>query len=137
MRAPFSQLAPIAVVALCSLFFCRAATAAESTKLTVQVNSAVTGKPVDRASVLVRFRHGRGVNLKKILTSWETKTSQEGHVTIPSIPHGQITIQVIAENFQTFGDVYELDQPNQTVTIKLNPPQTQYSEDAKSRAVPK
>jgi 5-hydroxyisourate hydrolase-like protein (transthyretin family) len=127
----------IAVLSLCSFFYCGAVTAAESTKLTVQVNSAATGKPVDRASVLVRFHHGRGVNLKKVLTSWETKTNQEGNVTIPSIPQGQITIQVIAEDFQTFGDVYELDQPLQTVTVKLNSPQAQYSEDAKSRIVPK
>jgi hypothetical protein len=111
--------------------------AAESTKLTVQVNSAASGKPVDRASVLVRFRHGRGVNLKKILTSWETKTNQQGSVTIPSIPQGEITVQVIAENFQTYGDVYQLDQPTQTISIKLNPPQAQYSEDAKSKSVPK
>jgi hypothetical protein len=121
------------------LFFCLSlfSLSAESTKLTVQVNSAASGKPVDRASELVRFRHGRGVNLKKVLTSWETKTNQEGNVTIPSIPQGEITIQVIAENFQTFGDVYQLDQPTQTISIKLNPPQPQYSEDAKSKALPK
>jgi Carboxypeptidase regulatory-like domain len=127
----------IAVLVFCLSLFSVSAGAAESTKLTVQVNSAATGKPIDRASVLVRFRHGRGVNLKKILTSWETKTNQEGSVTIPSIPQGEITVQVIAENFQTFGDVYQLDQPTQTISIKLNPPQAQYSEDAKSRSVPK
>ena len=127
----------IVVLAFCLSLFSLVAAAAESTKLTVQVNSAATGKPVDRASVLVRFRHGRGVNLKKILTSWETKTNQEGSVTIPSIPQGEITVQVIAENFQTYGDVYQLDQPTQTISIKLNPPQAQYSEDAKSKDVPK
>jgi 5-hydroxyisourate hydrolase-like protein (transthyretin family) len=127
----------IAVLVLCLSLFCLSAGAAESTKLTVQVNSAASGKPVDRASVLVRFRHGRGVNLKKILTSWETKTNQDGNVTIPSIPQGEITVQVIAENFQTYGDVYQLDQPTQTISIKLNAPQAQYSEDAKSKTVPK
>jgi len=127
----------IVVLAFCLSLFSLVATAAESTKLTVQVNSAATGKPIDRASVLVRFRHGRGVNLKKILTSWETKTNQQGSVTIPSIPQGEITVQVIAENFQTFGDVYQLDQPTQTISIKLNPPQAQYSEDTKSKNVPK
>jgi hypothetical protein len=105
----------IAVLALCLALFSVPAGAADSTKLTVQVNSAATGKPVDRASVVVRFRHGRGVNLKKVLTSWETKTNQEGNVSIPSIPQGEITVQVIAENFQTFGDVYQLDQPAKAV----------------------
>jgi hypothetical protein len=107
--------------------------AANSTSLTVQVNSADTGKPIDRASVVVNFRHGRNVNMKKILTNWETKTNQQGNVTIPAIPHGEVTIQIIAENYQTFGDVYQLDQDQQTVTIRLNRPQAQYSEDSKKK----
>jgi hypothetical protein len=107
--------------------------AGNSTKLTVQVNSADTGKPVDRASVVVRFRHGLNVNMKKILTNWETKTNQQGSITIPAIPHGEVTIQIIADNYQTFGDVYQLDQDEQTVAIKLNRPQPQYSEDSKKK----
>jgi hypothetical protein len=107
--------------------------AGNSTRLTVQVNSADTGKPVDRASVVVNFRHGRNVNMKKILTNWETKTNQQGSVTIPAIPQGEVTIQIIAENYQTFGDVYQLDQDQQTVAIKLNRPQPQYSEDSKKK----
>jgi len=105
--------------------------AVDSTKLTVQVNSADTGKPVDRASVIVNFKHGRNVNMKKILTNWETKTNQEGNVTLPSIPQGEITVQVIAANYQTFGDTYDLDQPAKTIEIKLKRPQPQYSEDDK------
>lgn len=102
------------------------------TKLTVQVNSVETGKPIDRASVVIRFRHGLNpVKMKKIITSWETRTNQEGNVTIPEIPQGEITIQVIAEHYQTFGDVFQLNMPEQTIAIKLNPPQAQYSEDAK------
>jgi hypothetical protein len=107
---------------------------AEGTKLTVQVNSAETGKPINRASVIIRFRHGLNpVKMKKILTNWETKTSQEGTVTVPAIPMGEVTIQVIAENYQTFGDVFELTMPEQTVAIKLNRPQPQYSEDSKKK----
>ena len=117
----------VMLLLLCSLPL----VAGKSTRLTVQVNSADTGKGVERASVIVRFRHGLNVNMKKTLTNWETKTNQEGRVSIPAIPQGEVTIQVIAANFQTFGDVYELDQDNQTVTIKLNRPQPQYSEDAK------
>jgi hypothetical protein len=104
------------------------------TRLTVQVNSADTGKPIDRASVIVRFRHGLNpVKMKKILTSWETKTNQMGSVTIPEIPMGEITIQIIADHYQTFGDVFELTMPEQTIPIKLNPPQQQYSEDSKTK----
>ena len=104
------------------------------TQLTVQVNAAETGKPIERASVVVRFKHGLNpIKMKKLLTSWETKTSQEGTVAIPDIQLGEVQIQVIASNFQTFGGVFTLNQPEQTITIKLNPPQPQYSEDAKTK----
>ena len=107
---------------------------AANTKLTVQVNSVDTGKPIDRASVVVKFRHGLNVNMKKMVTNWETKTNQDGAVTLPTMPQGEITIQVIAPNYQTFGDVYQLtDAPAQTISIKLNRPQAQYSEDAKKK----
>jgi 5-hydroxyisourate hydrolase-like protein (transthyretin family) len=112
-------------------------TAADPTKLTVHVISAVNGKPIDRASVIVRFKEGMGVNLKKIQTSWETKTNEDGSVTLPSMPQGKVQIQIIATNYQTFGDMFVTDKPEQTIEIKLNPPQEQYSEDAKTKTVPK
>ena len=46
--------------------------AAKDSRLTVEVLSADGGKPVERASVIIRFRHGVGVNLKKVQTNWET-----------------------------------------------------------------
>jgi 5-hydroxyisourate hydrolase-like protein (transthyretin family) len=111
--------------------------AAEPTKLTVHVVSASNGKPIDRASVIVRFKEGLGVNLKKIQTTWETKTNQEGEVMLPSMPQGKILIQIIAANYQTFGNLFVTDKPEQTIEIKLNAPQQQYSEDAKTRTLPK
>ena len=115
-------------------FFSPTMPGAPGTRLTVQVNSADTGKPIDRASVIVRFRHGLNpVKMKKIITNWETQTSQQGSVSIPEMPMGEVMIQIIAEHYQTFGDVFQLTMPEQTIAIKLNPPQTQYSEDAKSK----
>ncbi len=120
----------IAALMLCALPLL----AGSGTVLTVQVNSSDTGKPIDRASVIVRFRHGLNpVKMRKIRTSWETKTSQQGNVTIPEIPMGEITVQIIAEHYQTFGDVFQLDKPEQTIAIKLNPPQQQYSEHAQGK----
>ncbi len=49
--------------------------------------------------------------MKKMITAWETKTSQEGTVTIPELPMGEVQIQVIAEHYQTFGDIFQLNQP--------------------------
>jgi hypothetical protein len=119
---------------LICLLFSLSLFGAPGTRLTVQVNSADTGKPIDRASVIVKFRHGLNpVKMKKIITNWETRTSQEGTVKIPELPMGEVTIQVIADHYQTFGDVFELTMPEQTIAIKLNPPQPQYSEDAQGK----
>lgn len=101
---------------------------AKDARLTVEVLSAEGGKPVERASVIVRFRHGIGVNLKKVQTNWETKTSEAGVVRLPSMPQGEVSIQIIAKGFQTHGGIYQLTEPEQTITIKVNRPQRQYSE---------
>ncbi len=122
------------VVAGFAFLFALTMSAGSGTRLTVQVTSADTGKPIDRASVVINFKHGLNpVKMKKMITNWETKTSQQGTVSIPEIPMGTVTIQVIAQHYQTFGDVYELTMPEQTIAIKLNPPQPQYSEDAKPK----
>jgi hypothetical protein len=102
--------------------------AAEMTTLTVEVKTP-SGNPVDRASVIVKFVKGRAkMKLgKKILKTWETRTNQEGLAKIPPIPQGSIQVQVIAKGYQTFGQIFEIDEEQKTVEIKLNPPQDQYS----------
>ena len=104
-------------------------------KLTVEVKSATTGKGIENASVIVRFHPGatKAKMTRSRNTSWETKTNQQGTVSVPSIPMGEIGLQVIAKNYQTYGDIYQLTQSEQTITVKLNPPQAQYSEDAKQK----
>ena len=98
------------------------------TKITVEVKNIV-GKPVDRASVVVNFVEGRSIVKlgKKTRLTFEMRTDQEGIAKIPSIPQGKIRIQVIAKNYQTFGQVFEIVEPEKTVEIKLNPPQAPYS----------
>ena len=112
-------------------------TASDETHITVHVASALSGKPVDRASVIVKFKSGLNVNLKKIQTQWETKTNQDGNVKLPGMPQGEVQIQVIAQYYQTFGGLFVTDKPEQTIEIKLNPPQPQYSEDSQTKTVPK
>jgi hypothetical protein len=53
------------------------------------------------------------------------------------MPQGKVQIQIIAANYQTFGDIFVTDKPEQTIEIKLNPPQPQYSEDSKTATAPK
>ena len=97
-----------------------------------KVNVLVTtmgGKPLENADVVVKFVSGRSVVKlgKKIRTTWEMRTNQEGIAKVPEIPRGTIRIQVIAKGYQTFGQVYDIDEEDKTVEVKLNPPQQQYT----------
>ncbi len=98
------------------------------TKLNVQVLTP-SGKPLDRASVIVKFVSGKGPMKLYIKhrTQWQTKTDQEGFTHIPAIPQGKIQIQVIASSYQTFGQVFDVNEDEKTIEIKLNAPQAQYS----------
>jgi hypothetical protein len=35
---------------------------------------------------------------------------------------------VVAKGYQTFGDTFEVDEEEKTITVRLNPPQPQHSE---------
>ncbi len=98
------------------------------TALRVEIKT-LKDKPVDRASVVLDFVEGRSIAKlgKKVRTHWETRTNQDGVAKLPPIPQGKVRIQIIAKGYQTYGNVYELNQDEQTVEIKLNPPQAQFS----------
>lgn len=99
------------------------------TRLQIHVTNE-RGKPVDRASVIVKFVNGRPLKtlgLKKARLSWELKSSQEGMAKIPGIPKGKILIQINAKNYQTFGDTFDIDEDERVVDIVLKEPQSQYS----------
>ena len=101
---------------------------ADLTTLTISVKSP-GGRPVENASVIVKFVKGRSKTklFKKIRTEWELRSNQEGIVKIPPIPQGTILVQIIAKNYQTFGQNYDVDEEQKTIEIRLNPPQPQYS----------
>jgi hypothetical protein len=97
-------------------------------KLTIRVLND-SNRPIDRASVIVRFVEGRAYLKfgKKIRDTYELRTNQEGEATIPEIPQGKILIQVIAHGYQTFGQTFDVKEEERTFEIKLLPPQKQYS----------
>ncbi|BDC50193.1 hypothetical protein F183_A25090 [Bryobacterales bacterium F-183] len=102
--------------------------AGETARLQITVTN-LNGKPVDRASVIVRFVKGRSIAKlgKKQMTSWETRTNQDGWTKVPELPQGTVLIQVIAKGYQTFGQQFEIDEDDKSLQIKLNPPQPQHS----------
>lgn len=100
----------------------------DMTTITVEVMT-LKDKPIPRASVVVRFVEGRSIVKlgKKVLTSYQLRTSNQGKIVVPPIPQGKILIQVIAKGFQTYGEYHEIYEETRTVAIRLKPPQSQYS----------
>lgn len=98
------------------------------TTLRIEVKS-LKDRPVERASVVLDFVEGRSVVKlgKKVRKHWETRTNQDGVAKLPPLPQGKIRVQVIAKGFQTYGNVYEVNEEEKTIEIKMNPPQAQFS----------
>ncbi|MDR3747996.1 MAG: carboxypeptidase-like regulatory domain-containing protein [Acidobacteriota bacterium] len=82
------------------------------------------GKPVRNAAVIL---HPVKENGKQSKGGFELKTNSEGQTESDGIPYGKLRLQVIAPGFQTFGEDYDINQPEQAVTIRLRRPKDQYS----------
>lgn len=85
---------------------------------------ASNGKPVRNAAVVLHEVDERG---KQAKGGYELKTNLKGETSFDGVPYGKLRVQVLAQELQTFGQDYEISQPVQNITIKLNPPQKQYS----------
>lgn len=95
-----------------------------SSDLKISVVKFTNGKPVRNAAVVLHqvdkdgHQDSGGLNLK---TDMEGKTAWQG------IPYGKLRIQVIARGFQTYGEDFDINQPQQEIVVKLKPPAGQYS----------
>jgi hypothetical protein len=89
----------------------------------VCVVRAANGKPVTNASVIFHpLVHGKDRG------NMELKTDADGKALIDVIETGStIRLQVIAPDFQTFGQDYKIDKSSMTLTIKLNRPSKQFT----------
>ena len=88
------------------------------------VTRAANGKPVRNAAVVLHEVDYKGRQAKG---GYELKTDLKGQTSFDGVPYGKLRIQVLAPDLQTFGQDYDINQPEMTITIKLNPPQRQYS----------
>jgi len=82
------------------------------------------GKPVRNAEIVL---HGVDKHGKQKSDGLELKTHEDGRAEIGGIPFGKIRIQVIAHGLRTFGEDYDINQPNHEITIKMQKPQDQYT----------
>lgn len=82
------------------------------------------GKPVRNASVILHPVNEKG---KQEKGGFQLKTDPEGKTKYEGVPYGKLRIQVIARGLQTYGEDFEINQPEVALTIKMKPPQEQYS----------
>ena len=94
---------------------------AELFTIHIEVTAGDKNKPVDSASVYVRFKEDPDSKSDK-LTEMDLKTSAEGKVRVPYVPKGRILIQVVAEHWKTYGKWFDLTEDDQVFKIHLAPP---------------
>jgi len=82
------------------------------------------GKPIRNASVVMHPVDDHG---KQERGGLELKTDLEGRTSYDGVPYGKLRIQVLAQGFQTYGDDYDVNEPNMDITVKMKRPAGQYS----------
>jgi hypothetical protein len=99
--------------------------AGDTATLRIEVTAGDDGKPVDSASIYVRYVIERKLAKdKKVEQNW--KTSREGVVKVPDVPKGKVLIQVIAPKWKTFGQWYDIKEDEEVIKIRLQKPPQWY-----------
>lgn len=101
---------------------------APETTITVSVKNQFD-KPVENAAVILDFlgSHQMMKLGKRKPVHWEVHTNLEGIAHFPPVPQGTVQLQVIKNDYQTFGNKFDVDTGQKKIDITLNPPQKQYS----------
>jgi hypothetical protein len=76
-----------------------------------------TGKPVKGA--MISFRSSAAAKKPE---NYQLKTPEDGRAQAAGIPYGKLRIVVTATGFKTYNEFYSVNQPNQSLTIKLQKP---------------
>src|ERR1051325_5472414 len=101
-----------------------AAAADKTAELKFTVLKDETGKPVRNAAVVLHPVEKDG---KQGKGGFELKTDPEGRASFPAAPYGKLRVQVLARGYQTFGEDYDINEPQHEIVIKLKKPAGQYS----------
>ena len=91
--------------------------------VTVTVLRASDGKPLKNAAVV--FHPAKGNTQEG---NMELKTNDDGVAKLTIVPQGsQVLVQVIMDGYRTFGRTYDVPGSEKAITVKLLPPDQQYS----------
>jgi hypothetical protein len=83
-----------------------------------------SGKPVRNAAVVLHSVNAKG---KQERGGFELKTDSDGKTQFEGVPYGKLRVQVLAPGFQTFGEDYDIGEPEKEITIRMKRPQKQFS----------
>ena len=117
------SIATLITLLLCATLFA-AADDKPSSQVTVTVVRESNGRPVRNASVIFHTVNKEGRQGKD---AYQTKTGPDGSASLSGLDYGKYRVQVIAQHLQTFGEDFEIAQPEKTIEIKLKNPQGQFS----------
>lgn len=95
------------------------------TALRIVVTAGPQNRPIDNASVYVRYQQPRFLRHPAKI-ELDLKTDLAGVAVVTGVPRIDVIIQVVKPNWQPFGEHYLLDKAKQTIRIKLKPPANWY-----------
>jgi Carboxypeptidase regulatory-like domain len=118
----------LAAISLLLLGLVATASARKKHETLASINFVVVrdenGKPIRDAAVVLHPVNEHG---KQERGGLELKTDPDGKTSYDGVPYGKLRIQVLATGFQTYGDDYDVNEPNLDITVKMKRPAGQYS----------
>lgn len=102
-----------------------AAQSDEPTRLTIEVTAGDDPKPVENASVYVKYIEQRTLRKDKKV-ELNVKTNRDGTAHVPDAPLGRALIQVVADGWKPYGRWYDITDPHQIIKIRLEKPPKWY-----------
>src|SRR5260370_34286795 len=90
----------------------------------VTVVRETNGKPVKNAEIVL---HPVGKDGKQKQEGLELKSHEDGKAESGGIPFGKMRVQVVARGVRTFGQDYDMQQPNMEINMQLQKPAGQFS----------
>jgi len=91
------------------------------TALQVMVIGGPKDKPVDNASVYLHWEEPRFLRHDRQM-EFDLKTDMKGVAFVKDVPRRKILIQVVKDGWKPYGRYYDLNEAEQKITIKLEPP---------------
>jgi hypothetical protein len=95
-----------------------------TTALRIELTGGDAKKPIEDASVYVKYTEDKLLKDRQI--EFNLKTNQSGVARSPQIPKGRVLIQIVSPGWKTFGKYYEIEQDEQTIQINLERPTTRW-----------